>query len=347
MEFFTFCAFQRQFLTMDFPVEATVHLDLFGNQQVAQDLLRSHGFRLAPLGGGRVRVHGFLSQLKLVECQLEPLVRSPRPSSGSFYGHRDDARSTSGGLPGERGREARSGRPRTSSAGTARATFVTNSDVFEDARHLRRREMEDVLTAHAVSMVVEERGGGSAVTLRGPNSNAAARKLQSPLHHLGNSLRTQEVPRTDRHGDVHDSVLVREAERGLPLVETPRESLPPRRRPKGNAAGGGGRSYDPGARLRSGSLSAAVRGDNGQSLPDDSPPPGGAAGYSPLRNPDNRMEPPRGAGGRRLSFVGRIHSDVGQKRKTGQWDGRDTRRNATTRLTALTAILRCFGKNKP
>ncbi|XP_044028842.1 uncharacterized protein si:dkey-154b15.1 [Siniperca chuatsi] len=73
---------------MDFPVEATVHLNIFPNETKVREILRSHGFVLTDLSSDQVRVKGRFLKLKSVKASLEPLLNSQTktdivPSSSS------------------------------------------------------------------------------------------------------------------------------------------------------------------------------------------------------------------------------------------------------------------------
>ncbi|XP_076611180.1 RNA-binding protein 43 isoform X2 [Chaetodon auriga] len=61
---------------MDFPVEATVHLNIFPNETQVREILRSHGFALTDLSGDQVRVKGSFLNLRAVKASLEPLLNS-------------------------------------------------------------------------------------------------------------------------------------------------------------------------------------------------------------------------------------------------------------------------------
>ncbi|XP_034455793.1 uncharacterized protein si:dkey-154b15.1 [Hippoglossus hippoglossus] len=104
---------------MDFPVEATVHLDGFRDDTKVRELLRSHDFEVKYLHRDLVRVKGSFLKLKAVKALLEQLLnrqdqteatpRSSSPfSSGAISRYNTDIRPNSGG---DRGRSGSSDGP--------------------------------------------------------------------------------------------------------------------------------------------------------------------------------------------------------------------------------------------
>ncbi|XP_062266597.1 uncharacterized protein si:dkey-154b15.1 [Platichthys flesus] len=94
---------------MDFPVEATVHLEDFRDDTKVRELLRSHDFQVTDLSRDRVRVKGSFLKLKAVKVRLEQLQQNqteapPRPaspfSSGASSRPDPDVRPKSAGVRG-------------------------------------------------------------------------------------------------------------------------------------------------------------------------------------------------------------------------------------------------------
>ncbi|XP_008284025.1 RNA-binding protein 43 [Stegastes partitus] len=302
---------------MDVPVEATILLDPFPDEAHVLDILRSHGFRVTDLGGGRWRVQGDFFELKAAKVRLENLIepqakmtpRSPSPSSGAISKYYEkDTRSRSNDEP-----------PRLPSSDqhaslrSRHESFPVDADVFRYAKRLRRRDVDGILNRNQVEIKVEENGGSSIVILQGRSSKVAAGELQKLLNDLNRSLRTQEVPGTDvdqdgkalledirRNRNVCGSVLVCETEDGLHLVGPSRESYEVKQRLLGrqrNPPEPTGRPSDRNPRQRS------------RSLPTNSRKSAERGGSSSSRN---QQETPVAADvhPRSATWMGRSHSET-------------------------------------
>ncbi|CAG5889764.1 unnamed protein product [Menidia menidia] len=233
---------------MDFPVEATLHLSCFPDPAAALGVLRSRGFELTELGGGRVRVKGHFLRLRDARPRLEEL-------SGS----------ASLAPP-----------PLTPPPSMSDGVLLVDADVFSYAQRLRAPQLDAIQSQHGVRLKAEPGGESARVWLRGRGSGPALRQLQSLLGDLSQSLRTQDVAlselspagaallgRIRRDGGAEGPVLVTQRGGGVRLVGPSRESyelkqrlleaksgqsarrgrsssLPPGRRAGGGVADGGG-----------------------------------------------------------------------------------------------------------
>ncbi|XP_074543228.1 RNA-binding protein 43 [Halichoeres trimaculatus] len=217
---------------MDFPVEATVHLNIFPNKSMVRNILKSHGFELTDLPNNQVRVKGSFLKLKAARASLEQLLNpqtktETRPSSSSPAS--SGAISKYYNTNGERVRsesrnklpypppwstptavheasstirpvspeyiDATSSRPtQHGSFRSGKESFSVDADVFEYADKLRKKDIDLILQSHNVIIQVNDVTEESCcVTLMGKNAKTAVSKLQSLLDDLNKSLRTQDV----------------------------------------------------------------------------------------------------------------------------------------------------------
>lgn len=218
------------FSQMDFPVEVSVHLNIFQDEREVVEILRSHGFTLKDRRTNEVRVQGLFSKLRSVKAHLEQLLKAQNQNSVSSSCHSV----SSGAIPknycNNRSRNkpthASASSPNTSaslvsdtsynhptspqyraasslrpdqrgSVRRRRESFVVEEDVFKYADQLRREDINRILMIHQVRMRVDEADESFQITLEGTNVRAAAGELQSFLNDLTRSLRTQEVPLKD------------------------------------------------------------------------------------------------------------------------------------------------------
>lgn len=221
---------------MDFPVEATVHLNIFPNQTEVRQILKSHDFVLTDLRSDQVRVKGWFLKLGAAKASLEQLLITPHSSSPyqtvpsgaipkiytndssggarSRLGSRNKPPQASPPSPSTsspwasgssndhptspENRASFSPRPdQRGSLQPGRQTFVADADVFRYAALLRKKEIDTILSSHNVRMEHLEVGDGFNITLLGKSARIAVDKLQSLLSDLTESLRTQEVPLKD------------------------------------------------------------------------------------------------------------------------------------------------------
>ncbi|XP_039977013.1 uncharacterized protein si:dkey-154b15.1 [Xiphias gladius] len=84
---------------MDFPVEATVHLNIFRDETEVREILRSHGFGVTDLSGNRVRVKGSFLKLKAVKARLEQLLNSQSQTKTRPYSSPPVQTVSSGAVP--------------------------------------------------------------------------------------------------------------------------------------------------------------------------------------------------------------------------------------------------------
>ena len=231
------CPFSSQ---MDFPVEATVHLEVFRDDSKVRELLRSHDFEVKDLRRDQVRVKGSFLKLKAVKVHLEQLLirqtqteatpRSASPgSSGDISRYYTDIRPNSAGDRGRLGSgdgplHARPSSPHpaaprgsnpsrthqissehraavSTGARPRGEVFIVDADVFRYAVHLKEKEFKMILENHNVEMKLAKVSHSIEVTLLGKGASSAAGKLQSLLNDLSKSLRTQEVPLRDMDRD--------------------------------------------------------------------------------------------------------------------------------------------------
>lgn len=220
---------------MDFPVEATVHLNNFPNETQVREILRSHGFALTDLSSDQVRVKGSFLKLKAAKATLEPLLNSQTKtdvtpsSSGAISKHytSNDSGGTRSRLgsrnkpphaspsspttspswaPGSSSNRPASPEyrssfsPRPDQRGSfrpGRESFAVDADVFMYADRLRKKDINDILGSHNVKMEEYQVGESFNISLLGRSARIAVGKLQSLLNDLNKSLRTQEVPLKD------------------------------------------------------------------------------------------------------------------------------------------------------
>lgn len=306
---------------MDFPVEATVHLNRFQDETEVKNILTSHGFKMKDLGGGQVRVKGHFFKLKDAKDELDQLLRSqtqmspnsssagPAASSGAVpknYGPRNEAPRASPSSPSSSSSSAPgSSHSRPASPVDRRGSLrrdvscVIDADVFRYADKFKNKEINDILVSHGVKMNPEERGDTVSIALRGSNSKTAMSKLQSLMGELSKSLRTQDVPLEDvspsgrllledikRNRNV-GAVLVCQTAHRLHLVGSSSESHELKQRLLGSTSGRAGRSSAKSSRRRSSSAPPANRKST-EAAADRNPSPGGATGYSPRKYQDDK-----------------------------------------------------------
>nr|XP_046274386.1 uncharacterized protein si:dkey-154b15.1 [Scatophagus argus] len=212
---------------MDFPVEATVHLNIFPNEAQVRKVLRSHGFELTDLNSDQVRVKGSFLKLRAAKAVLEPLVSSqtkmditpsssspvPEAYSGAISKHyyRSDGNRSRLGSQNKAlhtGSGSSNGHPTSPqysssisprqgqhcSLSAGKESFVIDADVFDYAKQLRNKDIHSILEIHNVRMKVRPVCDSYSLTLQGKSVWIAVDKLQSLLIDLSKSLRTQEVP---------------------------------------------------------------------------------------------------------------------------------------------------------
>ncbi|CAJ1083128.1 uncharacterized protein si:dkey-154b15.1 [Xyrichtys novacula] len=335
---------------MDLPVEATVHLSSFSNKTEARNILKSHGFELKDLSSDQVRVKGSFLKLQAAKASLEKLrsktdippdTYSPVLSGATSkcFNHTASARGRSGSRnksplaspsspkapspvaygstknsrvsPDYRG-PFTPGPDQSGSFQPERESFLVDTDVFEYAKKLRKKDIDLILENHNVIMkdsdITEE---SCSITLMGKNAKTAAGKLQNLLCDLNKSLRTQEVPLKDmdhegralwerirKNENLHNSVLVSQTTDKLHLIGSSKESYDLKQRllgePVGNS-GRTGRTHERNSRLRSSSLPPISRRNTGRDTgANTNPSPGGAAGYSSSKyqsDKQNQFEP--------------------------------------------------------
>ncbi|KAM7373479.1 hypothetical protein PAMP_008327 [Pampus punctatissimus] len=220
---------------MDFPVEATIHLENFPDKKVVRGILQSHGFMLKDISSDQVRVKGSFLKLRAVKARLEPLLLSSpfqKVSSGAkskiYNNNSSDVSDGKRNRLGDRDkpRHASSSSPTTSSSWTSsRSTsaedrasvsprpdqrmslrrgtesFVVDADVFNYARRVRKKDIDVILDNHSVKLEELQYDDSFNITLLGKSAKIAAGKLQSLLNDLSRSLRTQEVLLKDMDHD--------------------------------------------------------------------------------------------------------------------------------------------------
>lgn len=213
------------FSQMDFPVEATVHFNIFQDKREVVGILTSHGLTLKDLRTNQVRVRGSFSKLRSVKARLEQLPQNQNSVYSSSYlpassgaipknychnrsrnkpphasGSSPNVSETSYYHPTPPQHRAPSSSLRPDPRGSVRRrreSFVVEADVFRYASQLRRQDMNHILMTHHVTLGVDEGDENFQLTLEGTNVRAAAGELQSFLNDLTRSLRTQEVPLKD------------------------------------------------------------------------------------------------------------------------------------------------------
>ncbi|XP_007560095.1 uncharacterized protein LOC106951942 [Poecilia latipinna] len=233
---------------MDFPVEATVHIDRFQDEREVRRLLQSYGFKVTDLGPGRVQVAGLFHNLEAVKAHLERLTEAtprsssdlPSASSGAISKH-----SRNNADPGSTQRRSASLGPRTSSGPkhqapdyrTPGAVIMIDSDVYMYAKRFRKQQLDDLLTRQDVQHEVKAEEENTIINLQGPDSGSVSRNLQLLLEGLRRTLRTQEVLLSDlsaegkrllgrirENNNSLNSVLVFEKNDRLHLVGPSKES---------------------------------------------------------------------------------------------------------------------------
>ncbi|XP_026202788.1 uncharacterized protein si:dkey-154b15.1 [Anabas testudineus] len=332
---------------MDFPVEATVHLNYFQDEREVVKILRSHGFTVEDRGTDEVRVQGSFLKLRSVKARLEQLQNqndvhssSRLPvSSGAIpknyyssrsvsHSNRDTASPPSPNtsapqVSGVSYNHPTSVQYRPTSSQHRGESFVVDGDVFKYADQLRRKVMDNILHSHEVRMRVNEADESFQISVEGHRAKAAAGELQRFLNDLSRSLRTQEVPLKDmdhkgvavlqgikEKGNIHDSVLVCEMKDRLHLIGPSDKSFELKQRLSGRA----GRTFGRNSRKRSSSVPAVSRKNrDGGKLSAV-----GAAGYSPSKSKGDDWEDaePGGAASRR-----RTHSESRENKQARSRSG--------------------------
>lgn len=252
-------------LQMDFPVEATLQLGAVADKAEVLETLRSYGFVLEAPTGDRVRVKGSFLKLKSVKASLEMLLTSPAKagvtpspasspdlSSGAVSKHHTDPSDAKRGPPGSQKPPASPPAPtsssledfrdspdRAGSVGTGGACWsIVDSDVFDYASCLRKKDVDAILVSHHVGATVKPVDDYYVITLSGRSANACMSKLKTLLDNLQRSLRTQEVPLKDltpegrrlaarieeKSSNIYKSVLVQRRSGRLHLIGPSGES---------------------------------------------------------------------------------------------------------------------------
>lgn len=221
----------------------------------------------------------------------------------------------------------------------ARESFVVDSDVFEYAYRLRKKEIDDILRSHNVDMDVDPVSDSCTVTLQGKNARIAVSKLQSLLNELNKSLRTQEVSLKDmdrdgrallqhiqRNRDVSMSVLVCQKDDKLYLIGPSGESYQLKQKLLGRPVdppGRTGRTMDRNLKKRSSSLPPNSRMNTGRDSGAVNNPVG-ATGYSPSKYQDDKQDGAKwtsGSPSRTGSLRRKSHSETRQKAQAGRANG--------------------------
>ncbi|XP_034560486.1 uncharacterized protein si:dkey-154b15.1 [Notolabrus celidotus] len=181
---------------MDFPVEATVHLDMFPNKAEVTKILRSHNFELSDLRGNQVRVKGSFLQLRAAKASLEQLhlqTNTYTPPSSSSPSASGAISKQVNNTNGARGRSESRNQPLRASPSSPTATspvasgsskhgpfspgyrnsspsrpdqrgsfrpgkesFSIDVDVYEYADKLRKKDIDSILVNHNVIMQVSD-----------------------------------------------------------------------------------------------------------------------------------------------------------------------------------------------
>ncbi|XP_028254945.1 RNA-binding protein 43 [Parambassis ranga] len=352
---------------MDYPVEATVHLNHFQDVSEVRRLLRSHGFQIVELGRGQVRVKGVFWKLVDVQADLELLRRSqPRTASSiqaispgavpKYHNNNDRSRPQSRDKYPNFFAASPSSSPRSSpvsqhhraavSPAPSRhrsESFVVDADVFTYAKHLRKRDMDTILNGHNVEIQVKESDESTVITLKGRSSKTAANKLQDLLENLTKSLRTQEVPREDmahegtallekirKDKNVYGLVLVCEMSDRLHLIGPSGKSYELKQRLLG-------RKSDPSGRTgRSSSLPPTNRNNTGREnsarargfSPQRAPAAAAASAAAPPFSPSPPPQAQSGAS-RRRSFS-ESHEQKEAQRAAGGGPEKEKKHNASS-----------------
>lgn len=238
---------------MDFLVEATLQL-----KAEVLGMLRSQGFVLEDPTSDHVRVKGSFLKLKSVKASLETLLKppakagvtpspasSPAMSSGAVSKHHTDPSGAEPGPPESQKQRACPsasisssledvpGTPeQTGSVRTGRAcSSIVDSDVFDYANCLRKKDVNAILVSHDARVKVKAVEDYYVVMLWGKNAKVCMTKLKTLLDNLHKSLRTQEVPlkdltpegrrlaaRIEESRNIYKSVLVQKRNSRLHLI---------------------------------------------------------------------------------------------------------------------------------
>ncbi|XP_019962731.2 RNA-binding protein 43 isoform X2 [Paralichthys olivaceus] len=158
-------------MKMDFPVEATVRLDVFRDHVKVRELLRSHGFVATDLSRDQVRVKGSFLKLQAVKARLEQLLNSQKPtettrrssspfSSGAISKYYADSRPGSGGDRGRLGSSdgplfAHPSSPNTSAPWTSNMSRSHQISSEHRAAASTRAKQRDAFRAESESFVVD------------------------------------------------------------------------------------------------------------------------------------------------------------------------------------------------
>lgn len=347
-------------------MEATVRLNLFHSKTRVREILAEQGFALTDLSSNRVRVKGSFRNLKAVKDYFEALVNfqtkmdisppssSPVPTTASgsvskYYTDRSDANTSRLGSPSSptsfsswvsgpsdssqaRSRYNTSFSPtpgQSDSLKTGKQFFVIDGDVFDYAKKLWKKDIENILHSHNVTMEAFPVGDSYNITLQGKNARAAVGELQGLLDGLSKSLRTQEVllkdmnpegkallERTEKKGNINHSVLICPKNDRLHLIGPSNESYELKQKLLGrpvHQSGRTGRSVDRNRGRRSSSLPPMSRKDTER---DSSV---AATGYSPTKYQDIKQkvaEPEWGTDSAPLSQYPRKTSQFGSRCET-------------------------------
>lgn len=251
-------------LQMDFPVEATLQLSAVADKAEVLEILRSYGFVLEGPTSDHVRVKGSFLKLKSVKASLEMLLKSPAKagvtpspssspemSSGAISKHHTDPSDAKRGPLESQRQRASPSAPISSSledfpespdqAGSVRTgrscSSIVDSDVFDYANCLWKKDVNAILVSHNVGVRVKAVDDYYVITLSGKSAKACMTKLKTLLDNLHKSLRTQEVPlkdltpegrrlaaRIEESRNVYKSVLVQKRNSRLHLIGPSGES---------------------------------------------------------------------------------------------------------------------------
>ncbi|XP_013881128.1 RNA-binding protein 43 [Austrofundulus limnaeus] len=276
---------------MEFPVEATILVDHFQDQQEVQRLLRSHGFTVQDLGRGQVQIQGHFEHLRDLKVRLEQLLASERAAGGaassSSLRHQDHRPPWSGASSSLRHQDHRPPWSGASSSlrhqdhrppwsGARRVSrgewTMVDSDVFRYARQLGNKELRDLLSRSDLQTRTSEDGLSTGIRFLGTRTMVGP--LQNLLDDLNTSLRTQEVPlrdldqqgrvllrRIQEKRNVSESVLVCELEDRIHLIGPSKDSWELKQRLLGrpvHQSGARGRRDRDTSRWRSSSMGPAA-----------------------------------------------------------------------------------------
>ncbi|XP_073339643.1 RNA-binding protein 43 [Pagrus major] len=225
---------------------------------------------------------------------------------------------------------------------SGKESFVVDADVFGYAERLRKKDIDCILESHNVEIESRPVGESCSVTLHGKSARTAVFKLQSLLHDLNKSLRTQEVSLRDMDRDgramlvtiqedrnIWKSVLVCQKKDGLHLIGPSGESYELKQRLLGrpvDRSGQRGRTLDRNSRGRSSSLPPINRRNTErESAAVAYPSPAGAAGYTPSKYQYGKREGAESKQGAAAAlkrvFRGRSFSETRHKNTADRTNG--------------------------